>query len=86
MSIISSNYDNKFSGPNSTPTRTLKLLKKDISKQLTDIFNLSFSSRVYPTPLKIANVIPIHKKTQNLNVLITDRFHYYPILTTFWEN
>ena len=42
--IISSLSDNKSSGPNSVPTRILKLLKKDISTHLGDIFNLSFSS------------------------------------------
>ena len=40
ISIISSLSDNKSSGPNSIPTRILKLLKKDISTQLVDIFNL----------------------------------------------
>ena len=63
ISIISSLSDNKSSVPNSIPTRKLKLQKKDILMQLVDIFNLSFSSRIYPTPLiKIAKVIPIHKK------------------------
>ena len=62
IAIISSLSDNKSSGPNSIPTRVLKLLKKDISTQLVDNFNLSFSSGIYPTPLKTAKVIPIHKK------------------------
>ena len=60
ISIISSLSDNKSSGPNSIPTRILILLKKDISTQLVDIFNLSFSSEIYPTPLKTAKLIPIH--------------------------
>ena len=42
--IISSLSDSKTSGPNSLPTRILKLLKKDISTQLVSIFNLSFTS------------------------------------------
>ena len=62
ISIISSLSDNKSSGPNSIPTRILKLLKKDISTQLVDIFKISFSWRIYPTPLKIGKIIPIHKK------------------------
>ena len=65
-SIISSLSDNKSSGPNSVPIRILKLLKKDISTHLVDIFNLSFSSGIYPTPLKTAKVIPIHKKDSKL--------------------
>ena len=66
ISILSSLSDNKSSGPNGIPTRILKLLKKDISVQLVDIFNLSFSSGIYPTPLKTAKVIPIHKKDSKL--------------------
>ena len=86
ISIISSLNDNKSSGPNSIPTRVLKLLKKDISKQLADIFSLTFSSGVCHTPFKIVKVIATYKKPQNLNVLTTEQFHYYPILTKFWKN
>ena len=50
---------NKSSGPNSIP---YKILKKDISKQLADLFNLSLSSDVFPSLLKIAKVVSIHKK------------------------
>ena len=62
ISIIYSLSDNKSFGSNSISKRILKLLKKDISTQLVDIFNLSFSSGIYPTPLKTAKVISIHKK------------------------
>ena len=44
----------------------LKLLKNDISAQLSDIFNVSFSTGVFPTILKIVKVIPIHKKQSKL--------------------
>ena len=80
ISIKSSLSDNKSSGPNSIPTRMLKLLKKDISIQLADIFNLSFSSEIYPTPLKTAKVIPKHEEDSDLNVLITDN------CTKLWKN
>ena len=40
--IISSLNSSKASGPNSIPYRILFLLKNDISKQLADLFNLSF--------------------------------------------
>ena len=46
ISILSSLSDNKSSGPNSIPTRILKLLKKVISTYLVDIFNLSFPSAI----------------------------------------
>ena len=41
--IISSLDSHKSSGPNSIPVKILKLLKNDISQQLSDIFNMSFS-------------------------------------------
>ena len=42
--IMSSLNSDKSTGPNSLPTKILKLLKNDISTHLADIFNLSFSS------------------------------------------
>ena len=38
--IISSLDSHKSSGPNSIPVKILKLLKNDISQQLSDIFNV----------------------------------------------
>ena len=72
--VISSLDSNKSVGPNSIPTKILKLLKNDISSQLSEIFNISFSSGVFPSILKIAKVIPIHKKYSKL-----DFSNYRPI-------
>ena len=72
--VISSLDSNKSVGPNSIPTKILKLLKNDISSQLSEIFNISFSSGVFPSILKIAKVIPIHKKDSKL-----DFSNYRPI-------
>ena len=52
--------------PNGLPTKILKLLKNDISLQLTNVFNLSLSTGVFSSGLKIANVIPIHKTESKL--------------------
>ena len=60
--IISPLNSDKSTGPNSLLTKILKLLKNDISTHLADIFNLSFSSGVFPSILKIAKVMPVHKK------------------------
>ena len=49
-------------GPNSIPTRILKLLINDVSCQLTELFNLSFSSGVFSLIVKTSKVIPIYKK------------------------
>ena len=40
--------------------------QQEYSTHAVDIFNLSFSSGIYPTPFKTAKVIPIHKKDSRL--------------------
>ena len=65
--IISSLNSNKTSGPNSIPYRVLFLLKNEISKQLGDLFNLSFMTGVFPSVLKTAKVVPVFKKDSELN-------------------
>ena len=62
VNLISSLNSDKSTGPNSLPTKILKLLKNDSSTHLADIFDLSFSSGVYPSILKIVKVLPVHKK------------------------
>ena len=49
-------------GPNSVPMKILKDLKKELSKPLTILINLTFSLRIFPNCLKIAKVIPVFKK------------------------
>ena len=72
--IISSLDSTKAVGPNSIPTTILKLLKNDISCQLTDIFKMLFTSGVFPSTLQIAKVVPVHKKDSKL-----DFSNYQPI-------
>ena len=72
--IISSLNFSKASGPNSIPYRILFLLKNEISKQLADLFNLSFMTGVLPSVLKTAKVVPVFKKDSKL-----DYSNYRPI-------
>ena len=58
---------NKASGPNSIPTKILKLFKNEFSKPLSDMINLSFNQGIFLNLLKIANVIPTHKKGDKLD-------------------
>ena len=58
---ISSPNINKSCGPNTIPTKILHLVLDQISKHLATIYNLSFSTGIFPI-LKTAKVIPIHKK------------------------
>ena len=56
------------------PIRILKLLKNNISTQLADTLNISFSTGVFPTILKVAKVVLVHKKDSKL-----DFSNYRPI-------
>ena len=55
----------KAIGPNSIPTKILKLLI-NFSSQLTELFNLSFSRGVFPLILKASNDIHVYKKDSEL--------------------
>ena len=64
-SIISTLNLNKSDGPNSIPTRIMKLLNKDLSDQLENLFNQLFLSRIFPSILK-TKIIPTYKKGSKL--------------------
>ena len=74
VNIISSLNSTKASGPNSLPYRILFLLKHEISKQLADLFNLSFMTGIFSSVLRIAKVVPVFKKVSKL-----DYSNYRPI-------
>ena len=88
---ISSLDSNKSVEPNSIPTKILKLLENDISTQSADIFNISFSTGVFPTIPKVAKVAPIYNKDSKLdfssyqpisllsNTEETETYHYLGI-------
>ena len=46
------------------------LLKNKISKQLADLFNLSFMTGVFPSVLKTAKVVSVFKKDSKLDYSI----------------
>ena len=66
--LISSLEISKASGPYSIPVNVLHMLKRDISIPLSKIFNLSMKTGTHPDCLKLAMVIPIHKKESKLEV------------------
>ena len=65
---------NKAIGPNSIPTKILKEFKTELSEPLSDMINVSFNKGIFPDFLKVANVVPIHKKGEKL-----DPNNYRPI-------
>ena len=62
LSVIKELKNNKSTGPSSIPSKFLKLFQTALSKTISLIANLSFSSGTFPNNLKIANVIPTFKK------------------------
>lgn len=65
--IIFTLDSNKSIGPSSITTKILKLLINDIFCQLSDIFNISFFSGMFPYILRTAKVLPIHKQDSSLD-------------------
>ena len=89
VNIISSLNSSKVSGPISIPYRILFLLQNEISKQLADLFNLSFMTGVFPSVLKTAKVAPVFKKDSKLdysNYRIILRSPCYEILKNHLKN
>ena len=72
--VIFSLDSNEPVGPNSIPTKILKLLQNDISSQLSEIFNIFLCSVVFPSIIKTAQVIPILKKDSRIDIS-----NYFPI-------
>ena len=54
--------DNKSSGFKSILTKIMKLLNDQFAEHLVEVFNLSLKRGVFLDSLKIAKVIPFHKK------------------------
>ena len=84
--IISSLESHKWSGPNSIPVKILILLKNDISQQLSDLFNMSVSTGQFPSVLKIAKVIHMHKKQSKVDYTFIDQYPTYLILKRSLKN
>ena len=60
--LISQLNLSKASRPNGIPTKILQLIKNEVCKPLSKIYNLSVMSGSHPLKLKFVNAIPIHKK------------------------
>ena len=65
----------KANGPASIPSNALNIIKSEISAPLAEIFNLSFSTGIFPEVLKTAKVIPVYENKGST----TDCSNYRPI-------
>ena len=66
LEIISSLDYNKAVGINTIPINILKLVKEQIPENLCFVYDLSFTTGVFPDSLKIAKVTPDYKKCSKL--------------------
>ena len=57
---------NKSLGPNSVPIYIIKIYIRFFSEKLSHIINLSFATGIFPDLCKIAKVIPLFKKDNEL--------------------
>ena len=80
--IISSLDSNKSVGPNSIPIKILKLLKNDISSQLSEIFNISFFKM--DSKLDFSNYCPISLLSNVEKIL--EKLMYNRIYKFFSDN
>ena len=66
--IIKNMNPSKSVGPNSIQPGILAKVSEILAEPISKICNISFSTGVFPDPLKISKVIPIHKKESKLEV------------------
>ena len=75
IDIISDPRCNKATGLNSIPIKIMKLAKDCTANNQSVLFNLSFSSEIFPDKLKMAKILPVFKKGSQLECP-----NYRPIL------
>ena len=68
FAILSKLKNGKASGMSMIPNKILKSAKHIISESLTDIFNASLESNIFPDDLKVAGVTPIFKNGERNDV------------------
>ena len=78
LSVIKELKNNKSTGPSSIPSKFLKFFQTALSKPISFIANLSFSSGTFLNNLKFANVTPIFKKD---NRTICNNYHPISLLS-----
>ena len=76
IKIVSSFNENKSTGADNIGPKLVKLVINEIVEPLRYIYNLSFSTGIVPSNLKISKVIPVYKKGEKIVLEITDLYHY----------
>ena len=67
----------KAAGFDNMPTKSIKIGAGTLAVPLAYIINKCFSTGLFPNTLKIAKVIPLHKKARLQIVQIIGQYQYY---------
>ena len=59
----------KATGPDRIPAKLIKPAAGPLSHQLTKVFNQCVDNNEFPSDAKLAEVVPVHKKNDNLNIM-----------------
>ena len=78
--IINNFDDSKASGPCSVPIKLLKVARHELSIPFSNICNTSFTEGIFPEIIKVAKVIPSHKKGPTDDV---NNYHPISLLSVF---
>jgi len=76
----------KSTGSDQISAKFLKMDAPIIAPALTQIFNLSISKAEFPSPFKLARVVPIHKKVPNLTIPTIGQYLYFQLLHLYWND
>ena len=66
---------NKVQGPDGINGSVLKNCSETLSYPLSILFNLVYNTGYIPQEWKVANVVPVHKKTIKIRLQTTDLYH-----------
>ena len=83
--LIKNLDESKSPDPYNIPVKLIKLIPYNMSVALTDIFNESFKSGIFPDLLKLAHVTPVHKGNSRLTVTNYRPISVLPIISKVFE-
>ena len=82
-----SNLDSKKAiAPYDIPTKVLKLSSEIVSGYLSELYNKSEHNNEFPNNLKLANIIPVHKKNTTSLLKNYRPVSLLPIISKLFEN
>ena len=64
LKIISNLKSTQSCGLDNIDSKTIKLVKNELTPVITHIINLSIQQNIFPHQWKVAKIIPLHKKDE----------------------